>query len=279
MNVSLRRRSERLLITIPIRVEGKDRNGHPFADTTRTLAVNRHGARIQLARFLNSGETVRVTNLVANQRAEFRVVGPTQPPTQKGGEWGVECLEESRNVWGIEFPPANGGEQACSVLLECRRCHEVQLSRLSLVEVDVLQASGLLTRECGGCGKSTPWGHVEKQVGMPAPGPEMDRVFREILQLDQAEGSRRAAPRSLMRLPLRVRSWYGNEELTRSENVSRVGLAFTSEKVYEVGEALMVTCPYDPSGQNPEMRGRVARRFENSGPARHLYGVRYEREA
>lgn len=278
MNGSLRRRSERLLITIPIRVEGTGQDGRVFADTTRTLAVNRHGARIQLARLLNPGETIRISNLVANQQAEFRVVGPTQPPTEKGGEWGVECLEGNRNIWGIEFPSLDGEEKGCSVLLECRRCHQVHLSPLSLVEVDVLQASGLLTRECADCGKSTPWGHVEKQLGMPAPGPEMDRVFREILQLDQAESSRRAAPRSLMRLPLRVRSWYGNEELTRSENVSRLGLAFTSEKVYEVGEALMLTCPYDPSSQNPETRGRVARRFEAGGPTRHLYGVRYERE-
>lgn len=278
MNGSLRRRSERLLITIPIRVEGTDREGRAFTETTRTLAVSRHGARIQLAHFLNPGETVRIANLVANQQAEFRVVGPTQPPTEQGGEWAVEFHGDARSIWGIEFPTTNGGEQPCSVLLECRRCRQVLLARMSLVELEVLQSSGLVTRECAECGKATPWGHVEKQVGMPAPGADLDGALRDVVQAGPSERSRRAAPRSLMRLPLRVRSWYGGEEVTQSENVSRTGLAFTSEKVYEVGEALMVTCPYNLGGQNSEVRGRVARRFECGGPGRYLYGVRYERE-
>jgi hypothetical protein len=164
------------------------------------------------------------------------------------------------------------------VLLECRRCRQVLLARMSLVELEVLQSSGLLTRECAKCGKATPWGHVERQVGMPAPGSDVKGALHDIVQAGPAEGTRRAAPRSVMRLPMRVRSWYGGEEVTQSENVSRSGLAFTSEQVYEVGEALMVACPYNPAGQNSEVRGRVARRFESGGPGRFLYGVRYERE-
>jgi hypothetical protein len=42
------RRSARPLVKIPIRVEGKDREGKPFSETTYTLTINRYGARITL---------------------------------------------------------------------------------------------------------------------------------------------------------------------------------------------------------------------------------------
>ena len=53
-----RRRSERLLITVPIRVEGMDRNGEKFSEETRTLVINRQGARIYLKRMVSAGATV-----------------------------------------------------------------------------------------------------------------------------------------------------------------------------------------------------------------------------
>ena len=49
------RRSERLLITVPIRVEGVDRDGAKFVEETRTLVVNRQGARIYLKHRVAAG--------------------------------------------------------------------------------------------------------------------------------------------------------------------------------------------------------------------------------
>jgi len=43
------RRSERTLLRIPIQVGGKDTGGKPFRETTYTLVINRHGARIRSA--------------------------------------------------------------------------------------------------------------------------------------------------------------------------------------------------------------------------------------
>ena len=51
-----RRRSERLLITVPIRVEGVDRNGEKFTEETRTIVINREGARIYLKRLVAAGQ-------------------------------------------------------------------------------------------------------------------------------------------------------------------------------------------------------------------------------
>jgi hypothetical protein len=273
------RRTERLLLSVPIRVEGVNASGQKFFENTRTVIINRHGASIQLKHPTNPGATLKIQNLMAQREAEFRVVGPTQPKSEMGGEWGVECRDEKGNIWGIDFPPIEDQEPPCSALLECRRCHAVALTPLSLVENDVLSASGLLTKECKTCGRTTPWGYNEKQVAIPAPGQEPEPSIKEIIEPPRPDASRRTHSRVALRLPIRVRSYYGTEEIGKTENVSKGGLCFVSEKDYEIGEGLRVTCPYDPKGHNIEVRGQVVRREGMDGTARKIYGVRYEKES
>ena len=105
LRVVERRRSERLLLTIPIQVEGEEGAGTKFSESTRTLVINREGARIYLKHAVVPGAIVAVSTQVGKRSARFRIVGPTQPKTQEGGEWGVECLDPKTNLWGIEFPP------------------------------------------------------------------------------------------------------------------------------------------------------------------------------
>jgi hypothetical protein len=274
-----RRRTERLLLTFPIRVEGADARGQPFSENTRTLVVNRHGARIRLKRVVTVGQTLHIVNLVGNRAADFRVVGPTQPLTEQGGEWGVECRDEQHNIWGIDFPPLREDQPACSVLLECRRCHQVGLTPISLVEYDVLESAGVLPKECKTCGQFTSWGHSQGQVGMPAPEQIADASLKEVLEPPPPTAERRTNRRASLRLPIRVRNWYGTVECAKTENVSKGGLAFVSEKHFELGEALLVTCPYSPGVESIEVRASVARRLEIKGSGRFLYGLRYEKEA
>jgi len=271
------RRSERLLITMPIRVEGVDRNGEKFNEESRTIVINRQGARIFLKRPVSAGAMLVITTHFARRSAKFRVVGPTQPPSGEGGEWGVECTEANANIWGIGFPAPAPAEGVCTALLECRRCHVVKLSHLSMVEHEVLGTSGLLVRECEACGRSTSWGYKEpsmtlaaEDAGMALPSP--DTVA------GKGEGSaRRNHNRVALKLPMRLRSFSGTEEFTRTENVSRGGVCFVTDRNYEVGEVMLVTCPYEKTGQNIEVRGQVVRRREMQGTGRKIYGIRYER--
>jgi hypothetical protein len=274
-----RRRTERLLLTFPIRVEGSDPKGQSFQEDTRTLVVNRHGARISLKRPVGTGQALRITNLMGNRVGDFRVVGPTQPPTDQGGEWGVECRDETRNIWGVDFPPLDEDGSGCSAVLECRRCRKIGLTPMSLVALDVLSSAGLLTRECSNCGQATSWGYSETQLGMPAPGRETELAIREVMEGPPPTNERRASPRVPLRLPIRVRNWYGTEEFAKSENVSKGGLAFITDKRYEVGEAIMVSCPYKPGVDNIELRARVVRRAEVKGSGRFVYGVCYQKES
>lgn len=271
------RRSERLLLTVPIRVEGVDRNGEKFAEDTQTIIINRQGARIHLKRSITVGSMLLVTTLLGRRTAKFRVVGPTQPITGEGGEWGIECLEENANVWGIGFPPPRREEGMCTALIECRKCHLVKLTHLSMVEHDVLGTSGLLVKECEACGNSTSWSYSEPSTRIQADEPGASLPSAETLEAQAAGANRRVHNRVALQLPIRVRNYYGTEEFTRTENVSRGGLCFASDKAYEVGEFLLVTCPYEKAGHNIEMRGRVVRCLEMQGTGRKIYGISYER--
>jgi hypothetical protein len=94
----------------------------------------------------------------------------------------------------------------------------------------------------------------------------------------QVEGSdRRRHRRICLQLPVLVRDYYGGVEISKSENVSKGGFCFASEKTYHVGQGIMAVCPYNSSSsQNIEVKARFVRRHLLEGTQRKLYGVRYD---
>ncbi len=274
-----KRRSDRLMLTVPLEVRGTDLRGKEFRDDARTVTLNRHGARIQIKRPLARGQVLLLTNLVGRRGTEFRVVGPLSPITERGGEWGVECCNPAENIWGIQFPPfADGNAAESNALLECRTCHTVVLMRLSLVEVEVLQTSGILSKDCPSCGKVAPWGYAEKQVAMGGPAEEAAMMAEA--QATAREGAsgidQRKHRRVSLQLPALVRDYYGGAEITKTENVSKGGFCFASAKNYHVGEGVVVVCPYNSAGENIETRARIVRSRVVEGTNRKVYGVRYD---
>ena len=86
-------------------------------------------------------------------------------------EFGSESVDTKAHFWGLYFPPLPPNGLADSkVALECRRCHQPQALRLSIVEVDVLESSGNLPWACSVCRVITPWGYPEKDRKMPGDG-------------------------------------------------------------------------------------------------------------
>jgi PilZ domain len=275
-----KRRSDRILLTIPLSVQGTDEKGQPFQVEARTSFLNRHGGCIHVNRRLRAGEIVRIVNLVGRRSSDFRVVGPVSPFSESGGEYGVEYLDPQENIWGIQFPPLRAGETADSnALLECRNCHQVKLLSLSLVEVEVLQTSGILRKPCEHCGASVPWSYTEKRLAMSVPEGPGTQTEKNAPAGDARGMDRRRYRRVSLHLPVRVRDYGGGIEITRSENISKGGLCFISDKTYQTGEGIMVTCPYNSTGESIEVRARVASSREIKGNLRKIYGVQFtERE-
>jgi len=286
MSNQRRRRTERLFLRYPVKVEGTDSGGKLFGETTHTVVVNRHGCRIALMSRVSPGQTVKITQIVSGLAADFRVVGLAGPGSDGGGEWGLECCDEKVNFWGISFPPIDESSDASSALLECGRCHEVALIHLSMVEYDLMESTGALTRTCNACKAETEWTYAQNPTGAAAPPVESVAEAAETQEeapltphpsvaTKKPRGERRASPRVPLRLPIRVRNADDVGELTKSENVSKCGIAFTADKVFEVDEKIYVTCPYNPGGGNIEVEARVVRREGVAGTERYLYGAEY----
>ncbi len=91
------RRTERLTLSVPIRVIGTDPAGEPFTEDTYTLVLNQAGARIALQHRVTPEDSIRIINLENYNEADFRVVGATRLSGTEAAEWGVECAEAGRN--------------------------------------------------------------------------------------------------------------------------------------------------------------------------------------
>ncbi len=101
-----RRRSERLLLQIPVVVCGKTGAQEPFRERTRTLVVNAHGALIAMATPVAMQQVVAVENVATGTGRESRVVffgGKKDGMTSVG----VEFVAPDPDFWNIEFTPVN----------------------------------------------------------------------------------------------------------------------------------------------------------------------------
>jgi hypothetical protein len=99
-----RRRSMRVLLTVPILVVGKTAAGEDFKEETRTLVVNAHGALISLAAAVKGGQKIRISNHATSQSLVCRVVYVGSPGAGKM-QMGIEFEAPCPAFWQIDFPP------------------------------------------------------------------------------------------------------------------------------------------------------------------------------
>jgi len=99
-----RRRSMRVLLSVPIHVAGKTKTNEKFDEDTRTLVVNAHGALISLAAKVIAGQQITVSNNSTHQTMDCRVVYLGNPSSGKI-QMGVEFSAPSPQFWQIDFPP------------------------------------------------------------------------------------------------------------------------------------------------------------------------------
>ncbi len=100
-----RRRSERVLIRIPIKVIGTDPVGKEVDTDAEAVVVSRHGALIRINTELVPNSHIRITNAFTRKQELFRVVWVGERKVESGYDVGVELLNPSDVFWGISFPP------------------------------------------------------------------------------------------------------------------------------------------------------------------------------
>jgi hypothetical protein len=99
-----RRRSQRVLMQVSIRVRGNDAQGKSFEEETTTLAINAHGALVPLQARLMSGGKVLMQHKQTQEERECQVVflGPVRSGR---GEIGLEFSSPCPSFWRVAFPP------------------------------------------------------------------------------------------------------------------------------------------------------------------------------
>jgi hypothetical protein len=99
-----RRRSMRVLLSVPIHVSGKTKDNKDFVEETRTLVVNAHGALISLNSNVVKGQQITVSNKSTEKSLSCRVVHLGNPAAGRT-QAGIEFVEPCGSFWQIDFPP------------------------------------------------------------------------------------------------------------------------------------------------------------------------------
>jgi len=99
-----RRRSQRVLMTIPVRVSGKTGAGSPFEEETQTLAISAHGALILVSTQVYRGQRLTLSNVQTKGALEC-VVAHIDRHQSDHPQVGVEFMLPNPIFWHVAFPP------------------------------------------------------------------------------------------------------------------------------------------------------------------------------
>jgi hypothetical protein len=103
-NTGARRRSQRVLMQVAVRIRGADAQGQNFEENTETLAINAHGALVLLGARLTSGSKVQMKHNKTEEEQECHVafLGPVRSGR---AEVGLEFSAPRPTFWRVAFPP------------------------------------------------------------------------------------------------------------------------------------------------------------------------------
>lgn len=274
------RRSERLWLTVPVHVEGADSAGRDFKCEARVINLNRHGARIQVRRQLAQSQPIRLKSPEGQHQADFQVVSIFAAAGSRDVEYGAECLSKTQNFWQIEFPPPENIESEVSrVLLECKKCNTMALLPLTLSEVQAVRSMGWVGKSCPVCAGISLWkyAHVGKSQNQPEPHTIDAHRKPTSWIATSVETSARSHRRVYVIMPLGIRDAHGNQEITRTENISKCGFCFASEKNYKLGGGITATFENEPDSltHTTALPAQVVREQAILGTHRKLFGATY----
>ncbi len=99
-----RRRSQRVLMTIPVRVSGKSGAGSPFEEETHTRAISAHGALLLMSTQVYRGQRLTLSNVLTKAALEC-VVAHIDRRRGEHPQAGVEFALPNPMFWHVAFPP------------------------------------------------------------------------------------------------------------------------------------------------------------------------------
>jgi hypothetical protein len=98
-----RRRTMRVMLSVPLKVHGITSEGETYAVETKSHTVSLHGASIELEHSVALGDVLLLENKLTEQQAEGKVVGIKR--SRDGKVYvGIEFTDFNLNFWHMAFP-------------------------------------------------------------------------------------------------------------------------------------------------------------------------------
>ena len=99
-----RRRSQRVLVSLPVRVSGLISPDSPIEEETHTVAISAHGAMIQLEGPVYRGQRLTLLNIQTNESLEC-VAAHVAKANDRQSQVGLEFMLPNPTFWRVAFPP------------------------------------------------------------------------------------------------------------------------------------------------------------------------------
>jgi len=263
------RQSERVHLTLPIRISGAGEYGKEFVEEGHTVDVSRQGATIIVDCELRPCQSIKVERIGVSKEAMARVVGQIIRGTE-GLRYGIALVDPNVNLWGISFPAVCEGDKAVlRVLLKCVACGQLEVSYLNEFEAGLFLYHRSIARICGRCGGWTTW--------TPPRSPVEADSQRQRSRYVLASGTRNQ--RLHDRIPVdaigSVRHPTLGTEVVLVGNLARGGLSFYSTSSYPEGSRVEIAVPYTSKTPNIYVPARVVSSRKGLDNGLIEYGVSY----
>lgn len=277
MRTENQRRTDRVMIRMPVRISAVDVTGEKFCEQGHTLTINRHGATIALNRKLTAGLHVTICPITSKKESSALVIG------QLGGQsnihvYGIALLEPNANLWGIQFPPLPESEEGLArLLLQCNACKAREVVYLDELETDVFEGNHSLPRSCSQCATWTLWSQTPNELPVVDSGVLTATVPGPLAAVVDRAQNKRKHVRVHVKMKACIRHPGFEEEIVEVKDLSRGGLSFVSSKAYIEGSRIEVAVPYSKGKANIFVAARINRAQQVSGKDVVKYGAEYIR--
>ncbi len=104
MAQAAQRRSERVLMDVPVVIRGESAERRTFREETFTVTISAHGALVMLEASVSLGQKLLVVNSKNHEEREGRVA--FKGPAHAGlAQVGVEFTHPAPEFWQLDAPP------------------------------------------------------------------------------------------------------------------------------------------------------------------------------
>jgi len=271
------RQSERVLLTLPIRISGAGEYGKEFVEEGHTVDVSRQGATIMVDRELRPGQNIKIQRIGVFKEAMAQVVGQIMRGTQ-GLLYGIALVDPNVNLWDISFPAAGEADKAVlRALLRCVACGQLEVSYLNEFEADLFLYHRSIAQICERCGGWTTWTPPYGQIsaGPRIPVEADNQRQRSFYVLAPGTRNQRAHDRIPADTIGSVRHPTLGTEVVIVGNLARGGLSFYSTSTYAEGSSIEMAVPYTSKTPNIYVPARIVSSRKGTDKGFMEYGVSY----